>query len=154
MDGRMVHEEVSVQTLESRVLKALDSCRSPTFSCECLRKSVEVQLLDYEGTTLIVSGNGPSTSVQCTGVTGGCGCVHAEVRVILAALRCGYRSRRLILVSNYSPCTGCANLIVESGLVNRVFYDILTEHDVRGVEILRASGIRVVGDLRDRLGKQ
>jgi deoxycytidylate deaminase len=43
---------------------------------------------------------------------------------------------KFVVVGTYSPCSFCANVIVDAGIAHTVVYDILTEHDKRGVEIL------------------
>lgn len=122
----------------------------------CLRKSVAVVLgkVTYPGPGSIGfeavtgAGNGPSSNNPCSGEVGKCGCSHAEPRAILQALRLGFGFGptifRLIMLSKYSPCTNCANIICDSHVVKAVVYDILTEHDTRGVDILKLGGIEVV----------
>jgi len=43
-----------------------------------------------------------------------------------------------IMFCTYSPCTNCANIILDSGVINGVIYDILTEHDTRGLAFLQS----------------
>ena len=43
------------------------------------------------------------------------------------------------MLCTYSPCTNCANIILQSGIIEGVVYKILTEHDKRGDEFLRKS---------------
>ncbi len=49
------------------------------------------------------------------------------------------QSKVLIMVCTYSPCTNCANIIIDSGIVKGIVWDILTEHDKRGAEFLRSA---------------
>lgn len=79
-----------------------------------------------------------SGQTHCTNERGNCGCVHAEVRAVLWAMRDG---RDIVLLQNYSPCSNCANLIVESQAVLGVYWKIDTEHDMRGIEILHRANI-------------
>ena len=44
-----------------------------------------------------------------------------------------------LVFCTYSPCTNCANIILDAGIVQAVFYDTLTKHDQRGVEFLEAA---------------
>lgn len=100
----------------------------------CRRKTVHCALMDWPE-IISTACNGPSQdSVECTGETGGCGCSHAEPRALMDCLH--RRKKHLILFCKYSPCTTCANLILDSKIVRAVCYDIFTEHDPRGVEIL------------------
>lgn len=78
-------------------------------------------------------------SPRCTGVKGQCGCVHAEARMIIWALKHG-RCNLTMLVT-LSPCTHCANLIVESGAVKRVFFLEEYDTDPQGLWIIRGAGI-------------
>ena len=108
---------------------------------ECLRKSVGCSLITiFEETSLqlLRAHNGPSHKDHiCTNEVGNCGCCHAEPRVILKGLRKLNFFHNCVLVCTYSPCTNCANTILASQLVDVVIYDILTEHDKRGAEMLR-----------------
>jgi len=85
--------------------------------------------------------NGPSRpDHECTNVIGGCGCSHAEPRAIMALLKNPQRlSNCKVLFCTYSPCTNCANIIIDSGVINGVVWDLLTRHDVRGAAFLKAS---------------
>lgn len=102
--------------------------------------------------------NGTILSDQfCSDEIGNCGCMHAEQKLLITLLSNGYdwcratklmypgdMIKRFIFVSKYSLCSNCANIIIESGIVRMVVYNILTEHDKRGVEILVAGEIEVV----------
>lgn len=101
----------------------------------CLRKAVGCGLVHWSG-TVVFANNGPSVkNAVCSNVVGNCGCSHAEPRAIIRALKSGL-TKGFILVCTYSPCTNCANIIIDSGIVELVVYKILTEHDVRGSELL------------------
>ncbi len=110
---------------------------------DCRRKGVGCSLHHWKGDAFRLFSrkhNGPSRgSHLCTNVTGGCGCSHSEPRVIRDALFQGYRSESLVMVCTYSPCTNCANIIIDSGVVKGIVWDILTEHDKRGAEFLRSA---------------
>jgi deoxycytidylate deaminase len=121
--------------------------RAVTHQC-CLRKAVGAGCFkvrtDGHVAKVAIANNGPSAEEHvCTNEVGKCGCAHAEPRAILAALRAGIKERELVMLSSYSPCTNCANIIVDSGLVSLVVYDVLTEHDPRGLEILTRGGVAV-----------
>lgn len=72
---------------------------------------------------------------ECSNVVGSCGCVHAEPKLILSWAQ--YYSDKCVILCTHSPCTNCANLIVLSGFVYAVIYRTFTEHDPRGVDIIR-----------------
>jgi deoxycytidylate deaminase len=58
---------------------------------------------------------------------------------MMEAIAMGHRQQwadRMVVLGTYSPCSFCANVLVDAGLVHVVVYDVLTEHDKRGVEIL------------------
>jgi len=107
----------------------------------CLRKAVGCAAITIvEDVPLIISmdHNGPSREGQlCTNEVGNCGCSHSEPRVVRNILQKQADEIPLILVCTYSPCTNCANIIIDSGLFNGVVYDILTVHDTRGEKFLR-----------------
>lgn len=126
--------------------RELVSCRAWAEGNQtCKRKGVGVSLVRL-GTTnhsphLILRGkNGPSSKGhECSNVVGNCGCSHAEPRAILNYLRKRGEPKLkpgLILLSTYSPCTNCANIINDSGIIRAVIYDIRTEHDTRGIDLL------------------
>lgn len=91
--------------------------------------------------------NGPTPGHECTGEVGNCGCAHAEPLAVLALMNMLNRSHEFILCCNYSPCTRCAHVIINAhqvaGLISAVVFKHLTEHDVRGAELLVKSGITV-----------
>jgi deoxycytidylate deaminase len=112
----------------------------------CLRKGVGcaiIRLTEHWIDTLTVTFNGPSRKgAVCTNEVGNCGCSHAEPRAIQTLLgRYGEGcSNHYWMLCTYSPCTTCANIIIDSGLFSEggVIYHYLTNHDVRGDEFLRA----------------
>lgn len=111
---------------------------------ECKRKAVGCAIIIANGkdsTVTIFSQNGPSTGHICSNELGNCGCAHAEPRAILRAVYEHWN--HCTLVCMYSPCTNCANIIVDSGVVDKVVWDIDTNHDMRGLHILKNSGIEL-----------
>ena len=117
----------------------------------CKRKSVGCGVYVYDTMeTICVSSNGPSIlEHECSAEVGNCGCMHAEPRAILsawttraAAMAYGEGSPYLLLCT-YSPCTFCSNIIIDSGCIEYVMFDILTEHDQRGLELLKMSSVKV-----------
>jgi deoxycytidylate deaminase len=156
----MIHPD-AVRKLAVAMEQEIEACK---FWAEteqtCLRKAVGVSIIrsGYNGTFDAVTRNhnGPSAQGhQCTNIVGNCGCSHAEPRAILNAIKRGYGwPDKLILLCTYSPCTNCANVINDSKIITAVVYKILTEHDVRGAELLVKAGLDVitVSDLQS--GKQ
>lgn len=120
------------------------------FHSLCRRKTVGASLLVWcselqRFSRLLATHNNPSAA-GCSGVLGGCGCIHAEARLVLRAMRM-HANVRGIVVTSYSPCTNCANLLVESKICVGVVWGIHTDHDPRGAQILTLSGVPTIGSL-------
>lgn len=83
--------------------------------------------------------NGPMADDpdRCADDVGNCGCVHSEFKAICHVMRAGTNAMTRVMVVSYSPCTPCANLIVESKCIDEVYWLEDTAHDMRGIEILR-----------------
>ena len=109
---------------------------------ECKRKLVSAIVLDHDAAHFFW--NGPNLAGECSNVVGGCGCLHAEQRAIYSMLTT-YKIRlgKMQMVVQYSPCTNCANAIILSQLFDTVYFETLTEHDPRGLEILKKNGVKV-----------
>lgn len=99
----------------------------------CKRKGVGAAVLEIDLDTGIISTytaiNGPSGSANiCQNIVGACGCAHAEPRVIMKYLKDAsnlYAGKaKRILLSTYSACVNCANIIVDSGIIDAVAYEI------------------------------
>jgi len=120
----------------------------------CLRKAVGCSITTCIGkrdmTQTIVAYNGSSRKgLPCTNVVGGCGCSHAEPRAVMQALRKSMKHG--LMVCTYSPCTNCANIILDSKIIDVVVYDILTEHDIRGATFLEeAIDVVTLKDIEER----
>lgn len=116
---------------------------------KCKRKAVGVAVVwlgvNGEVAEVCRAHNGPAIpGAVCSGVVGGCGCAHAEPRAVLAAKE-RTTPRKPILLSEYSPCTNCANIIIDSQQFQGVVYRTMTEHDVRGWDLLcKTPGMRVL----------
>lgn len=105
----------------------------------CKRKTVHAVFCRWSNRKLVEirsAMNGPIGG-PCSGEIGKCGCIHAEVALLLNDPLLA----RGILCVNYSPCTNCANAIIASKRIVAVLYKTLTEHDPRGVEWLCNAGI-------------
>ena len=112
----------------------------------CERKGVSALLVkinrdisgDMEPVVIAAEQNGPVLpAILCGGqeAVGSCGCMHAEIRLILRMLEEDlHRSAPLVIVTTYSPCSQCANAIVRCGdYIKGCCYGYLTEHDKRGL---------------------
>lgn len=117
----------------------------------CTRRGCAAHLIEWERGDILTHPrllryNGPSRDRICSAVKGGCGCEHAELRLIVDCLKTFSpleRSVNWVLLTTLSPCTACAHLIVRSGLTRQVYYHELLQHDQAGVEVLRNDGIDV-----------
>lgn len=107
---------------------------------KCLRKAVGCAAIFFSVTKFEVAvlvHNGPSREGhECTNEVGNCGCSHSEPRLVQQVLA-RQLDMPLILVCSYSPCTTCANIVIDSKLFSGVIYDVLTQHDKRGEKFLR-----------------
>lgn len=130
--------------VKAAVLEVFNRLVQPRTDLRCKRKSVGCAIIGWAGSLLALEFNGPTTDVQCTNEVGNCGCAHAEPKAILKLSIEASALTNCTLVSTYSPCTTCANLIILSQRISTVVYDILTEHDKRGVGLLQAAGISVI----------
>lgn len=55
-----------------------------------------------------------------------CDCSHAESRVVMKYLKCFRKQReniKTILITTVNPCIHCANIIIDSELIDIVVYD-------------------------------
>lgn len=108
----------------------------------CLRKKVAAGLV-VEGKFIIQAINGSGN--KCSNEKGNCGCAHAEPKVLLAYLKKRlklHHSYTVQLYSIYSPCSFCADIIIGSDIVSEIYYAILTEHDRRGLRLLKEAGLK------------
>lgn len=137
------------------IMEAFDVVRSlGNENQECLRKGVGCMLATREGdgfTMRFLAQNGPVNGAKCSNEVGNCGCMHAEIRVVVEMLlqywgdetECSINAFNWAMICTYSPCTQCANFIVEfAPWIKTVYFEILTDHDVRGRNRLQDAGIR------------
>lgn len=102
----------------------------------CKRKAVGCAILDIDLKEQLITHftaiNGPSGPNNiCSGIKGACGCSHAEPRAIMKYLKYAKRNGqrgKTILLSTFSACVNCANIIIDSGIIDSVGYQILAEH--------------------------
>lgn len=124
-------------------LDVLDECEEfGNLDVGCKRKVVVSTLVNpTTGTRKCpLYRNGPIIpDAVCSGVIGGCGCYHAEIRMLIENATTAKGS---VAVVTYSPCTNCANALIHSGVI-AVIYGIFTEHDPGAVDRLKSAGIPV-----------
>jgi deoxycytidylate deaminase len=146
----MMHHETT-RRLAGLLLGEVTRIRkwAETATLGCKRKNVGCTIFSVNDYGQVIqvcfTHNGPSKKAECSNVVGGCGCSHAEPRAMLECYRKGYLPRtfsaKLVMVCLYSPCTNCANIINDAGIIDAVVYDILTQHDTRGRDILNCDVI-------------
>ena len=111
----------------------------------CKRKGVGAAIveidIDERKVRTFTAINGPSGAEnECSDVIGACGCSHAEPRVILKFLKetahepqyLPPKNIKRILLSTYSPCVPCANLAIDSEIIDMFIYEIWTPHWNKG----------------------
>ncbi len=70
-----------------------------------------------------------------------CVCIHAEQNVIIQAAYLGLSSRGGILYSTTNPCSSCAKMLINAGIVKVVCK--MEHHDKEGIELLKKAGVKV-----------
>jgi len=125
------------QLIKQVVLRTFDQIKIEAEKNQvCKRKAVGAAILEIDlQNELIIhftAINGPSgPENKCSGIKGACGCSHAEPRVIMKYLkqmkRNGQRGKTILLIT-FSACVNCANIIIDSGVIDAVAFETLTEH--------------------------
>lgn len=150
MTGKTVAMLSSILLRELRLVNSYAQAHS-----KCLRKPVGCSVVavtkSFTGHEILwtrnaLTHNGPSRDgFPCTNEVGRCGCSHAEPRALLIVSRLK-EVGKMVLCCSYSPCTNCANLILDYGKIQHVVYGIPTEHDMRGLEFLQSGGIQTLSE--------
>ncbi len=70
-----------------------------------------------------------------------CVCIHAEQNAIIQAARQGTSTKRATLYSTTNPCSSCAKMLINAGIVRVVCK--AKHHDRGGIELLKKAGIKV-----------
>lgn len=70
-----------------------------------------------------------------------CICVHSEQNAIIQAAYLGVSTNGAIMYSTISPCSSCAKLIINAGIIQYMFET--QHHDEEGVRLLKEAGIQV-----------
>jgi len=104
-------------------------CKRKACGCTIMEINLREEAIQYF--TMV---NGPSgLENKCSGIKGACGCSHAEPRAIMLYLK----TRRpkvkepyikTLLLSTFSACVNCANIIIDSKVVDAVAYEFLAPH--------------------------
>lgn len=121
------------------------ACKRKAVGCVILNINLQDELITHYAAI-----NGPSGKEnECSNVVGACGCSHAEPRAIMKYLKRSRRSKtkgKTILLSTFSPCVPCANLVIDSGVIDVFAYEIWTphwnKHPYHADNIIRNSGMR------------
>lgn len=122
-------KQIILHTFNNMQIKA-------TAESQCKRKLIAASILEIDIFNEIVThhaatNNPVSKNITCVGTPESgkidCGCIHAEAAVIIKFLksirRIHRKNVRTILISTHTPCIQCANLIIETGLIDVVAYD-------------------------------
>jgi len=113
---------------------------------KCKRKTVVATTFKFtqhdQVLNLATAANGPADGFACKNVVGNCGCSHAEPLCLIRTAKLfpkydNVSRRKSLMVSTYSPCSACAGLIINSGLIDGYVYVHLTEHDTTGRDLLQ-----------------
>lgn len=70
-----------------------------------------------------------------------CICIHAEQNAIIQAAYLGISTKGATLYSTTNPCSSCAKMLINSGIVKVVCK--MEHHDKEGIELLKKAGIKV-----------
>jgi deoxycytidylate deaminase len=120
-------EKLEVFTSLAERLATLSTCKRYSVGCVIVPEDLtSVYAIGYNGPP---SGE-PNDS--CLGVTGGCGCLHAEAN---AMTKLG-QVRDALLICTVAPCWQCAGLILNSKKIGRVKY-VHEYRDASGLNLLR-----------------
>jgi len=104
----------------------------------CKRKAVGCVILEInlreDSIQHFTAINGASGSKnKCSGIKGACGCSHAEPRAIMRYLKqrkskVKTRYIKTILLTTFSSCVNCSNIIIDSGVIDAISYEYLASH--------------------------
>ena len=137
--GRLIKQVILRSFDEIKLMAEKNQvCKRKAVGCTILEIELEQQLIIHYSAI-----NGPSgPNNKCSGEKGNCGCSHSEPRAIIKFLKQSRRNLlrgKTIILTTYSECNNCANIIVDSGIIDVAAYDIYATHWPKGVEILKNS---------------
>ena len=122
-------KQVILRTFEQIKIEAEKNqvCKRKAVGCAILEINFKEQLITH-----FMAINGPSgPKNKCSNIKGACGCSHAEPRAIMKYLKRRAKNggdKKVILLTTYSACVNCSNIIIDSGIIDVVAYEILAEH--------------------------
>lgn len=70
-----------------------------------------------------------------------CICIHAEQNAIIQAAYQGSSTKGAIMYSTISPCSSCAKMIINAGIVRYVYSQ--PHHDQEGILLLKSAKVEV-----------
>jgi len=136
-------EKKQLEKIKKTILQTFkDIKREAKKNRTCLRKACGCAILKIHSPsdpiiTIFTATNGPSGKQnKCSGIKGSCGCSHAEPRAVMSYLKSSvleYFSNnsynlKIILLTTFSSCVNCANIIIDSGVINAVSYEFIAPH--------------------------
>lgn len=127
------------RAIREKILNLFPEIKKMSSQTTCKRKGVGCAILEIidgkvADTTFAINGHsGDGTGNICQNIVGACGCAHAEPRAIMECLKAlnikdNNIYKRRILLSTYSACVNCANIIIDSGIIDAVAYEIHAEY--------------------------
>jgi len=108
---------------------------------QCIREHVGASILEIDLSDELIEHhsavNGPTTKQECKREWNShtksiaCNCGHAESRVVIKYLKSFIgkprylppNNVRVVLISTHTLCINCANIVIDSGLIDVVAYD-------------------------------
>ena len=116
-------------------LAGLSTCSRLTVACTIFDEGLsKVHAIGYNGQPAGVPHS------RCSGSQGSCGCVHAEAN---ALVKLDTPDKGLVLYTTHSPCAHCAGLIINSGKIAKVLYNV-EYRDAEPISLLKSAGIECV----------
>ena len=105
------------------------TCKRKSCGCVILEIDLKQQLIQHY--TDVNGASGPKN--KCSNIKGACGCSHSEPRAIMKYLkrrRLKIKSAHIktILLTTFSSCVNCANIIIDSKVIDAVSYEFLAKH--------------------------
>lgn len=124
------------QLIKQVILRSFDEIKTMAEKNQvCKRKAVGCVILEIDLQKELITHysaiNGPSgPNNKCSNIVGACGCSHSEPRAIMKYLKRRKRNGQVktILLSTYSACVNCSNIIIDSNIIDAVAYEILAEY--------------------------
>ena len=134
----------------AHAVKARSNCSSPAKGAILVRNK-QIVSTGYNGTPRNVKNCFEGGCQRCADVKSGklksgesldkCACSHAEENAIVQAALHGISTEGAIMYTTYRPCTTCAKMIINAGIV-RVVSEEDYPHEL-GVELMKEAGIKL-----------